>query len=368
MPLSLHHNIKYIMKKIITTTFILALTFNVFAQFPTNGLKARYLFNGNTRDTSGNGNHLYEAKTPVFGTGKNGSINSAYAGLNSQSWVNMGSPSTALTISSWIQLKGTEEYQMIASRGTYVYDKAQQWLTLGKAMSHQLYAQKVSGQDSFNLVLELHYGASQSGTDNFSYVCPKKLGTQSWQHFAVSWDTATRNVDWYINNMMVASQPSIVAGLVVPLVREGTGTFNLAESTQIGYAKPSLFNSNGQIEGSLNKVYGFEGEIDDLCFWFKKLTTNDVANVYNNAPTTRINKLNTIKIQVYPNPTSSSIEIKGINLENKSASIVSFDGKVTNVIIINNTIDVSNLNSGIYNLIIKSETGNIEAIEKFIKN
>lgn len=356
------------MKKIVTTAIILALTFKVFAQFPTNGLVARYLFNGNTRDTSGNGKHLYEAKTPVYGTGKNGSINAAYAGLNSQCWVNMGSPSTALTMSSWIQLKGTEEYQMIGSRGTYVYDKAQQWLVVGKAMSHQLYAQKVTGQDSFNLVLELHYGAGQTGTNNFSYVCPKKLGIQSWQHFAVSWDTTTRKVDWYINNVMVASQPSLVAGLIEPMVREGSGTFNLAESIQIGYAKPSLFNSSGQIEGSLNKVYGFEGEIDDLCFWFKKLTTNDVANVYNNAPTSHINKLHTIKIQVYPNPASNSIEIKGVNLENRSVLIVSNDGKVINAVVDDNKINLSLLSAGIYNLIIKSEKGEIEAIEKFVKD
>ena len=82
------------------------LVMNSFAQIPTNGLVARYLFNGNANDMSGNNNHGI-VNGATLTTDRCGNPNSAY-NFNGSSYIrvphsqSLNNHTNELTISFWV--------------------------------------------------------------------------------------------------------------------------------------------------------------------------------------------------------------------------------------------------------------------------
>jgi len=78
-----------------------------------------------------------------------------------------------------------------------------------------------------------------------------------------------------------------------------------------------------------------------------------------------IKKLNTTKISIYPNPTTSQLTLNTTE-KIERISILDITGKtVKTIILTNNTIEVSDLTKGIYFLHVQTENG--MAVSKFIK-
>jgi hypothetical protein len=78
-----------------------------------------------------------------------------------------------------------------------------------------------------------------------------------------------------------------------------------------------------------------------------------------------IEKFNEVSFNVYPNPASNIISIKGVTLGSK-VTIYNVLGKLVLSKTTSNEIDVERLNRGVY--IIKIRSQNNEVVRKFIKN
>lgn len=95
--------------------------------------------------------------------------------------------------------------------------------------------------------------------------------------------------------------------------------------------------------------------------WIK----DDSANWSNNCGTASTPNFNQIDLKIYPNPTSSSIQIQ-LNQVIKKGAIFNLIGKKVKNITSKN-IDISSLQIGVYVLKIETESGRI-AMKKIIKN
>lgn len=105
--------------------------------------------------------------------------------------------------------------------------------------------------------------------------------------------------------------------------------------------------------GSVNGAPGgnsLDGNLDEFLFYNRVLAPLEVASIYNSIPTgirSYINNQNS-QISIYPNPTSSilNIEVR----EQTHISIINIVGEIVKTETINGTskLDVSNLNAGVY--------------------
>jgi hypothetical protein len=78
---------------------------------------------------------------------------------------------------------------------------------------------------------------------------------------------------------------------------------------------------------------------------------------------------NEVSIDVYPNPTNSMLNISGMDLESAQINIVDLSGRTVNTNLYrlnNNTIDVSNLAQGTYQLVLYNNSSIIDRV-KFLK-
>jgi len=86
------------MKKSLLFIVLAALTLNVFAQIPTNGLIAYYAFSGNANDQSGNSNNGTVTNATLT-SDRFGNANSAYS-FNGSSVITVNNSATLKSISS----------------------------------------------------------------------------------------------------------------------------------------------------------------------------------------------------------------------------------------------------------------------------
>jgi hypothetical protein len=132
--------------------------------------------------------------------------------------------------------------------------------------------------------------------------------------------------------------------------------------------EPDNFNSNQDAVAMALGTwpFGIAGEWNDIA------ETNSIYFVieYNSIPTSlKQNSNDEISLEVYPNPSNDKIKIESAS-EIKEIIITSVDGKILRIIPSSQkeqTIDISNLNKGIYFLNITSVNGHVSA-KKIIKN
>ncbi|WP_291098494.1 MULTISPECIES: LamG domain-containing protein [unclassified Flavobacterium] len=223
--------------------------------FPTDGLVARYNFNGNANDVSGhnlNGTVYVASLT----TDRNGNSNSAYqfsyqgsvfGQRNNEIYV-ANSPlldNNKLTVSTWIYPTSYFWTGNAQSSNTAIIRRSQNGYVNPSG--------EVWGFD-FN---QNNLTAGLVGTNNTHLnLSVPTISLNQWSHIAFSYDGATLKI--YVNGILKGSQAGIIT-----LNSENSG-ISIGDSNQAnGYWWP------------------LNGKLDDITLWNRALTAEELQNVYN---------------------------------------------------------------------------------------
>lgn len=358
------------MKKLLLNIFAFAICLNALAQIPTNGLMGYYNFNNsNTRDTSNNERHTYGGFS--FGTDRNGNANSAYSG--GRCGIQMPTPNGGgLTISCWVKFSNfantNTSYPMIASTGVYIFDNNNN--QLGFIAKYLMYGQEATN-DSFIPRLDLYTGANGLNAIGVGVDCGKKIKAGEWHHITATHNNADTSVKWYVDGKFINKEKLLGPIYLYTGMTRTEDDYDVIGDLIIGGSSRGIFNGvNRLVQGSIYAHHSFDGSIDEFLIYDRGFSHQECVNLYNHftgnvgiAPTISFNA-----IKAYPNPSNGIIMIEGMDVKNKKIELMNVEGKTLNIIVNENTIDISSLEKGIYFITIKSENGVIEAVEKIIKN
>jgi hypothetical protein len=242
-------------KKYILAAFAvgLCMTANVMAQVPsyvpTNGLLGWYPFNGNANDESALGTNG-TVNTAVLSTDRFGLANKAYYfnGVNSNIDLGINSSinsiSNAFSISYWIkpEINGGMLIANYSSQGvpvSSVWRIATGLNTSGNVYYQYLQATTWQALTTNSLILNLN----------------------SWYHCVYTRSGSTANI--YINGVLVSSNNNFANGNL-------SNPTSPAATTKFGYNFPSSGGSDY-----------YKGQIDDVGFWNRVLTPQEITILYN---------------------------------------------------------------------------------------
>jgi hypothetical protein len=231
------------------------------AAVPTNGLVARYDFNGSANDTSGLGRHgVLHNVTPTSNRFGNGT--SAYSFNGTNAYVEIAdhrvfSVATAgtLSISVWMR-PGTLTFPDTEGTG-YVH-----WLGKGVAGQHEwafrMYSSdNIEGRENrtsfylFNLVGGLGAG---------SYV-QETVAPGTWYHYVAVVNMSTDTIRWYKNGVLKDQDPFINSEYhITP--RNGTAPVRIGTKDFASY---------------------FKGAIDNIAIYNRALSATEVEQLYKDA-------------------------------------------------------------------------------------
>ncbi len=224
---------------------------------PTNGLVAWYPFSGNTNDESGN-NNVLQSFGITSTSDRFGNSNAAYSFSNTQTnvthylkAVNPAPFATAnYSISAWFNT--TQFYPSIGGV-TYNYQAivfhSPQWYTYGPAYNLGL-------KHTNNSILEGgQWTTATTGQPLFSQ--DGSVSINQWYHAAMTYDGTTLKM--YLNGALVGSR-----------------------AATLSYANQVQFLIGGAGDGpSPGGIYGgFNGKLDDIGFWNKALTADEIFKIY----------------------------------------------------------------------------------------
>ena len=234
-------------------------TSSAFAQVPsyvpTNGLVGWWPFNGNANDESGNGNNgtVYGASLV---TDRFGIVNSAYA-FDGSKYIRTSvgvSSNNSRAISLWI--KPTSSSSFIIRRIIVGYFGG------GNAGSDFALCHFESNPSALSFKLGMDIRSSYN-------VFNPALINNSWQHVIVNYSPSFGNtvvdIDIYLNGLLLTN----IVGQQLPTTIINSG---------IGQQPFSI----GGI-GTLNQ--SFNGYVDDVAFWNRALTQQEITGIYNNTQT-----------------------------------------------------------------------------------
>lgn len=246
------------------------------------GLVAYYPFNGNASDISGN-NNVLTANGVTLTTDRFGRPNSAYSFTNTQTsvtnYLKAVNPApfakNTYTISAWFN---SRQFYPNIGGVTYNYQSivfySPQWYNYGPAYHLAL-------QHANNSVLE---GGNWTTTNTNQAVTSASgsIVVNQWYHVVLSYDGTT--IKMYKDGQLVGSR-----------------------AATISYANQIQFLIGGAGDGpSPGGIYGgFNGKIDDVGFWDRALTTNEIQELYNGRPSVLWSTSETTnKISVTPSVTT----------------------------------------------------------------
>ena len=252
----------------------MALLFNtaIIAQIPTDGLIGYWPFNGNANDVSGNGNHgILECETnvPQLTTDRFGNANSAYefGGYFNKNWIRVPNSttlqlSTQMTVSLWFQqcefagMDGWGNYST-TSAGFTIFSKAGDghsaypgiWIMEG--INSQT---GILSINSNNCNIDAHIASNYSV--NTEYHC---FDTCEWVHYVTIIDDNIAKI--YINGVLYCDT----------VVDHADYTKANLQDVFIG-----RMGCNGFV------WFPFNGKIDDVAFYNRAITEEEVAQLFNN--------------------------------------------------------------------------------------
>ncbi len=226
---------------------IFAFANNLFSQiFPLNGLTARYTFNGNAIDSSGNGRHG-TVHSALLTSDRFGNANSAYNFNGTSSYIEVTPPDTFMvsnySISCWIKpnvIPGNGTYKYIISLGGINADN-------GMSLNNNTVQGIVGGSYNVSTAISLVNNNSQ-------------VNLNSWYHL-----TLTRN-----NNILSL----YINGLLIDTAFTGS-------DANFGGA-PKRFTIGAR--STLASSFFINAKIDDIFMYNRVLSANEVIQVFNATP------------------------------------------------------------------------------------
>jgi len=287
--------------------------------------------NGSLNGFSGKGAH---AKTNgcSFTTDRFGNPNSALH-IDNKAWLqgpstNFPLGNSARTISAWIEMDANN-----MSNAGVIFG----------------YGACPSGS-AYGMMLAKSCGGGYCGLKIFSFgygndlTVPYTAALNSWVHLAATYDGS--NVSIYVDGVLKSTS-----------VRNwnttaAAGIYAIGNSTP--YSPPY---ANCQTLTNF-----FIGNIDDLRFFGKALSSQEIVDLYNAQSTVGVDEKKSENFSFYPNPAMNEITISGIkNIQ--SVKITDITGKLVKEVnaeeLIHNKINIEELNQGVYLVNIIDENNNI---------
>jgi hypothetical protein len=232
----------------------------------TTGLIARYPFDGNANDVSGNANHGTLVGGVALTTDRFGGPNRAYSFNGTSSYISvpasasLNSPTTACTQAAWVYLYGTS---LVGSGFNPLIMKS---LTSENAFMYRMIANPDYIGAAFN-----NWNTAMSAAQT--------TPLNTWHHVATVFNGST--VRYFYDGAYVGSQPMVM-----------TITADNRPLT-IGADTPGIFEI-------------FNGKIDDVCIYNRALSDADILQLKNQTTVSAVSGMTprlTIG-RVFPNPSS----------------------------------------------------------------
>jgi hypothetical protein len=236
------------------------------------GLIAKYLFDGNAGDASGNGNHGSAVGSLQLTTDRFGSANAAYLFNGTNSYVlipsspSLNSPSSAMTQAAWILLNGPS---LVGAGFDPIIMKSN---GSDNAFMYRMNATTTYFGSAFN-----HWGTHLSAG--------RSIPLQEWHHVATVFNGTT--IKFYFDGVLVDTQP--MALTITPDNRALT----------IGADQPGVPEF-------------FNGKIDDVHLYSRALSDADILELFS-VPSAVDDASPTVPLAIgrpYPNPTYAQATIE----------------------------------------------------------
>lgn len=217
---------------------------------PASGKVVHYLFNGDTRDTSGNSHHGGEAGYLSYGSDRFDRSNRSLLlnGVNSRTEVMGLNQTFPFSYSLWMNTPTPEATASLFQSDRTTSNYLGSWLQLSIASPNKL---------AFNI----GNGGVMDGGNRNSLLSSVALSANQWYHLVINVRGAN-DMDLYING-----------------VKDNSAVFD-GSATQISYSGP---NPVGLIGTAFGGQY-FNGKIDDFRAYNRTLTPTEVAALYSFHP------------------------------------------------------------------------------------
>lgn len=235
---------------------------------PSDGLVAYYPFNGNANDESGNGNHG-TVNGATLANDQNGNENKAYEFIVNENggW---GSPqneiniaynplmnSNEITLSGWVYPRSKPG--SFSNRPLTIFGRWADGISNESFRFQITYDQNTNesaGATSNQIFLQIHDVDVVGNTiNNSEFFSGGNVEFDKWTHVAVTYDGLNGRV--YQNGVLVAEKQ------LSSIINQGQSSLNI-----------------GSLKASNGTWYLFDGFLDELGYWSRALTENEVQNLY----------------------------------------------------------------------------------------
>lgn len=287
-------------------------------------LIANYDFNNQTaNDGTGNENHgVGHDLTPAMD--RFGNEGNAFNFNGTSSYVEMPEGlliQDSVSVSLWFKSNGARDGALLGHQDNGVGLASSQRVPLAYiGMDNLLYGGYWTGT-----VLSVHDNETQYNDGEWHHLVMTVGKDQGQEIYVDNKLTGTHNNYSYLPNMV---------------------------KNQIGAAyAPGWPQSNGG-------WFYFDGDIDDIWVYDRKLNAGDVDSLYNMpdpGPVVSTKSIEVADVAVYPNPSTGVLTLVGNNIQN--VQVLDNSGRLVWRGAANNTIDLSALNAGLYHLRIATSNG-----------
>ncbi|MBL0134296.1 MAG: LamG domain-containing protein [Chitinophagaceae bacterium] len=217
---------------------------------PASGKAVHYLFNGNTRDTSGNNNHGGEAGYLAYGSDRFDRANRSLVlnGSNARTEVVGLNQTFPFSYSLWLNTPTPEAVMSLFQSDRTANSYFGSWLQMSISSPNKL---------AFNI----GNGGAMNGNSRNSLLSSVALSANQWYHLVIN-ARGANDMDLYING-----------------VKDNSAVYD-GDATQISYSGPSPIGLIGAAFSGQN----FNGKIDDFRAYNRTLTPTEVAALYSFHP------------------------------------------------------------------------------------
>ena len=319
------------------------LSYMLVAQAPTDNLVAHFDFesitNNNISAASGSGSANVGTLNNVTPVTENGNTVLDFDSSSTPSYVRFDQSNSD-------EFRFAEDYTLSMAlwlKPTLLGAGDQVLLSINKDDGSTRHYIELRGSNTFNVFFNTK---DYEGTDAWQsvYLAADSAGSfltnddmNNWIHFALTYDGT--NIKLYTNGSLVREK-------TVTAARQNTGLVHFND------AALHFGGVWGETPGTISEA--FTGSIDDVYLYEDALTATEVENLYS-VSTLSIDDLdNNEKFNVYPIPVYNNLNITGLS-KAVTYLISSLEGKTIKNGVFQESIDVSDLKSGLYFLHVETK-------------